>query len=289
MVRLLIIVSVASFVLCVACFAIVSALGGADLARHGWRWDWSDNNWDRDRDRDHRRWSRADWSGPTITRDIAFTGAREVEINVPADVTYTQAPQGSLRITGPKEIVDRLEVQGGEISLRGYRGWGRNHGGRLQIVMTGPDTRAFAVRGSQTLTIRNYQQDELSVDVAGSGKVTASGSADRSTIEIAGSGEVDLRDLALNHVSVEINGSGDVRVGPKQSADIDINGSGDVTLTTQPPQLTTDIAGSGDIRTDLGPARPPSPSPSPPGQSSPAPAPPAKPAVPPPPAPATKD
>lgn len=289
MVRLLIIVSVASFVLCVACFAIVSALGGADLARHGWRWDWSDDNWDRDHD--HKRWSRAAWDGPSITRDVAFTGASEVEINVPADVTYTQAPQGSLRITGPREIVERIEVEGGEISLPGYHGWGRHRGGRLQIVMTGPDTRSFSVRGSQTLTILNYQQDELNIDMAGSGEVSATGSADRADVDIAGSGEVDLRGLALNHVSIDIAGSGDVTVGPKQSADIDIAGSGDVTLTTQPPQMTTDIAGSGDIRTDLGPtpSPSPSPSPSPPAQSSPAPVPPAKPAVPPAPAPAAKD
>lgn len=292
MVRLLIIVSVASFVLCVACFAIVSALGGADLARHGWRWDWSDDNWDHDHDRDHRRWSRAAWDGPSITRDIAFTGAREVEINVPADVTYTQAPQGSLKITGPKEIVERIEVRDGEISLPGYHGWGRRRGnGRLQIVMTGPDTRAFSVRGSQTLTILNYQQDELSIDMAGSGEVTATGSADRADIDIAGSGEVDLRGLALNHVDIDISGSGDVTAGPKESANIDIAGSGDVTLTTQPPQLSTDIAGSGDIRTDLGSSAypSPSPSPSPPAQPSPAPAPPATPASPPAPAPAAKN
>ncbi|MCC7267898.1 MAG: DUF2807 domain-containing protein, partial [Caulobacteraceae bacterium] len=213
MVRLLIIVSVASFVLCVACFAIVSALGGADLARNNWRWNWTGDNWDQDHDRDHRRWSRADWDGPSTTRDIAFTGAREVEINVPADVTYTQAPQGSLKITGPKEIVDRIEVRGGEISLPGYHGWGRYGGGRLQIVMTGPDTRSFSVRGSQNLTILNYQQDELSLDMSGSGKITASGSADRSDIDIAGSGEVDLRGLALNHVSIDIAGAGDVTVG----------------------------------------------------------------------------
>ena len=290
MVRLLIIVSVASFVLCVACFAIVSAIGGPDLARHNWRWDWSDDNWDRDRD--HRRYSRAAWSGPVTTRDIAFTGATEVEINVPADVTYTQAPQGSLKITGPREIVERIEVHDGEISLPGYHGWGRNRGGRLQIVMTGPDTRAFSVRGSQTLTILNYQQDELNIDMPGSGKVTASGAADRADIDIAGSGEVDLRSLALNHVDIDIAGSGDVTVGPRESANIDIAGSGDVTLTTQPPQLTTDIAGSGDIRTSLGSTTSsppsPSPSPSPPAQPSPAPAPPAKPAAAPAPAPAAK-
>ena len=279
MVRLLIIVSVASFVLCVACFAIVSALGGADLVRHNWRWDWSDDNWDRDRD--HRHYSRASWDGPTITRDVAFTGAREVKISVPADITYTQGPQGSLRITGPREIVDRIEVNGGEIGLPGYHGWGRR-GQRVRIVMTGPDTRAFAVRGSQTLTILNYRQDELNIDVAGSGRVTASGSATRADVDIAGSGDVDLRGLALNDVSIDIAGSGDVTVGPKDSADINIAGSGDVTLTTQPPRLTTDIAGSGDIRTAPGPSPSPSPSPSPPAESSsPALAQPATPPVPP--------
>lgn len=276
MVRLLIIVSVASFVLCAACFALVTALGGADIARHGWgawTWDHSDRDWNRG----DRRSYRADWSGPTVTRDVAFTGAPEIEINVPADITYTQAPQGRLSITGPKAIVDRVEVNGGEISLRGYHGRGGH--GKLKITMSSPDTQAFSVRGSQTLTILNYRQDRLDIEMAGSGAVKASGVADRAEIDIMGSGEVDLSGLSLNHASVDIAGSGDVTIGPKQSADIDIAGSGDVTLTTRPPQLTSNIAGSGDIRTVETPASNPSTPPTP-AESSPAPAPSATPSAP---------
>ena len=80
MVRLLIIVSVASFVLCLACFAVVSALGGADLARNGWNWNWDqDGHWNRDSDHRDGRRARIDWTGPVTTRDIAFTGAPELE------------------------------------------------------------------------------------------------------------------------------------------------------------------------------------------------------------------
>jgi hypothetical protein len=273
MVRLLIIVSVASFVLCAACFALVTALGGADIARHGWgAWTWSDRDWDGDREhrRDHRRVSGADWNSPTATRDIAFTGAPELKFDIPADITYTQAPQGRLSITGPRAIIDRIEVEGGEFRLRGYRGWSGHGHERLKIVLSSPDTRSFSVRGSQSLTIQGYQQDELTIEMAGSGSVKAAGAADRASIDIMGSGEVDLGALSLNHAEIDIAGSGDVTIGPKESADIDIAGSGDVTLTTQPPQLTTDIAGSGDIHT--------APTVSSPAPATPAPQAPAKPA-----------
>jgi hypothetical protein len=119
------------------------------------------------------------------------------------------------------------------------------------------------VAGSGDLDIRNYHQDSLSLNVSGSGDVTAQGAAKSVQTTISGSGDADLSQLSVEGADVRISGSGSTTVGPRAWAKLDISGSGDVTLTNRPPKVESHVSGSGDIRqgetvaphADAGPAR----------------------------------
>lgn len=265
MFRTLTIVAVTGFVIGAVCIGGAVALGGRDIATHGWKAsDWNIDFGD--------GYDPKLWDGPEITREIPWDGSNELIIAHGGDVNFTQGPEHKMVVTGPEGAVNQLRMYDGKLRLGDHPLWSR---GRLRVDVTAPDLDTFKIYGSSHLRIANYDQPELNVEINGNGDVDAVGKAKDISVEIRGSGDVDLGKIESENARVEIMGSGDTTIAPTKSVDIDIAGSGDVTLLTDPPQVETDIKGSGDIRhrprhSDAAPATPsPSPSPSPSASPSP--------------------
>ena len=276
MIRVLVMIAVSGFVLCLATLTAATIIGGPEaFSRAAWSWgtkhNWvfHDGDWDWDRG---DRWDRHDrWAGdngPQATRDLVWTGGDTLEIEVPAEVRYTQAAgPAKITISGPRRAVDDVEIENGHI--RFDHGRSRSHyGSKLTIVMTAPDITRFDIHGSSSLAIADYKQDRLRIDLSGNADVTAAGEVNVAELDISGSAEADLGKLKAKGAEVDIAGSGEATIAPTEWAKVDISGSGDVTLLTNPPKLESDISGSGSIHQEHGdasssPSETPSPSPSP--------------------------
>jgi hypothetical protein len=263
MIRVLILIAATGFLVSVIALSSAFAIVGPDAISHGaWSfgrhndWNWDDD----DHGRPGRNWTSG--SGPQTTREIAWSGGDLLEIDVPADVRFTQAPgPGKLVITGPQGSVERVEVEDGRIHFDRRV----HNGGRMTIVMSAPDVSRFDIGGANRLTIEGYSKDRLEVELSGSSEVTAKGVAKTVELDIGGSGEADLGGVAAEGADVDISGSGEAIIAPKDWATLDISGSGEVHLLTNPPRLETDISGSGRIRQGQRPASV-APSPPVPGQ-----------------------
>ena len=248
MIRTLLIITGASLVLCVATLSGAAALGGNDLARHGWTWTFREDG------EDHTvHFERGDDS-PAVTRNLAWTGGDTLAIEIPGDVTYVQGDTPSVVVTGRKSLVDRVNLIDGRLTWDNgdddtdhvVFGW-HNGRGRLRVIVTAPAVKRFDLESSADLSIRNYDQPTFDLNVSGSGDVDANGETGTATIDTTGSGDSDLSGLRMTDADVDISGSGDLRVGPTGTARIDISGSGDVDLTRRPANLTQSVSGSGDI------------------------------------------
>lgn len=252
MVRVLIMITVAGFVLSVAALAAAFAIGGPDaITRGGWHLAdghaWGGKNWGHD---DEEGIPDTD-QGPQTTRTLAWSGATRLDIDLAADVRYIQSTgPASVVVTGPQRLVDRVVVEGD--SVRYEHGRHRRHGRNpaLSIVVRAPNISSFDLSGRNTLAIEGYRQPTLRLDVSGRSEVTASGEADDVTLDLSGSGEVDLGALKTKGAEVEISGSADATIAPTERAQLDISGSGDVRLVTRPKTLETDISGAGRVRQD---------------------------------------
>lgn len=254
MIRNLTIVAVASFVLAMGCFAGAAALGGRDILKN-WNFpaDWHvdiDDGDDHVRIRSGDDLSDADRE--TIVRDLAWTGGDALQVDLPAEVIYTQAASGAgatVRVSGPKHQVDRVTIDGGRIRLKDDdRGFhiSRRHD-QLTIEVSAPAVRRFTLNGSGDLSLRSYDQPTLALEINGSGDADAQGKAQKVDLRISGSGEADLSGLDGGDVDVALAGSGSARVAPHGAAKIEVAGSGEVDVTTKPTSLVTDVAGSGDV------------------------------------------
>jgi hypothetical protein len=167
MIRNLTIVAVASFVLAIGCFTGAFALGGPQLLRHGWNFpaDWNITVGD-DHDNVHvghryidRHERRHHHPRHRLERRDAL------QIDAPAEVIFTQAAAGaggSVRITGPKALVDRVTLENGRLGLRDGAGdvtvHVRRDSDQLSIEIVAPGVRSFTVNGSGDLHLKGYDQ-----------------------------------------------------------------------------------------------------------------------------------
>lgn len=245
MIRVLVLIAVAGFFVALLSLAGAAGLGGADIAKNGWRIPAFWNNGDNWRYSDDN--GSVSWDGPTTTRELTWDGDEQFEISVPADIAYTQGPVAKLTVEGPKEAVDRVVMEGGHLRFDTHRGYRNSHGNRFKVTLTAPSVTQFRLEGSEHLTIADYKQDELEVHIAGSGNVTAKGEARHVELHVAGSGDADLGGVKADEVKVSIAGSGNATVAPKDSVEIHVAGAGDITLLTRPANVEQHIAGSGHI------------------------------------------
>ncbi|HEX3365827.1 GIN domain-containing protein [Phenylobacterium sp.] len=243
MIRVLVMIAVTGFLVSVVTISSAVAIAGPDLFTDAiLNHSFIGGHWTGD---DDFSWEKDSHSGPQATREMAWTGGDTLEVDVPAQITYTQAPgDGKITVTGPQRTLDNLEVDGGR--LRFGHGHYR-HGGDLTIVMTAPAVTHFDLRGSGRLNIEGYKQDKLNLDISGSATVSAKGEAKGLQLSMSGSSETDLADLKLSDADVNIEGSGQATLAPTGAAIVDISGSGDVTLLTRPSKLESNVSGSGSI------------------------------------------
>ncbi|WP_426051409.1 GIN domain-containing protein [Brevundimonas sp. SL161] len=257
MIRTLLIIAAAGLVLATASLGGAFALGGRDMARHGWEWTFHD------KDGDTVSFERDDGTrGPDVTRTLEWTGGQTLIVDLSADVDYVQGATPGVTITGPAQLVERVRLVDGRLSWADRDGpnhetvvFGRREHGRgiwvqseaVKIVVTAPNINTFNLEGSANLMLRDYDQDTLAIDISGSGEVTAMGRTRALEVDISGSGDADLGALAAIDANVAIAGSGDAVVAPTGRADISIAGSGDVQLNTRPATVNQQVSGSGEV------------------------------------------
>lgn len=260
MIRVLVIIAVGGFLVSLACISAAVVIGGPEaIARSAWSWDW---DW---KGHPHHWRHMHDASGPQTQREFPWSGDR-LEVDAPADVDYVQAPgPAKLVIKGSAANLDRVQVEGGRISLHGGRPWGGLH-----ITLSAPDVTRFELNGANRLNITGYKHDELSLSASGDADIRAQGEAKSVKLSVSGAGQADLAQLKTAGADIDISGAGAATVGPSEWARVDISGMGDVNLLTRPKTLESHVSGAGRIRQpgqdnvtagdsdddDRGPARP---------------------------------
>lgn len=244
MIRTLVIIAAAGFVLCIASFAGAFAIAGGPFwiedgrfhrwsfeghgDRHGWH-----GRVDRDQDQDEA----------VQKRQLTWTGGDRLETDLPADIRYTQDANTQLTIQAPDEVLKHLVIRDGRITTDDS---GLDFD-RITIVLHAPNVTRFDLSGAQQLTIDGYKQDLLDLRISGAADVTAVGEAKTVKLDITGSGQADLGHLDAEAAEVDISGSGDAAIAPRKAADIRISGNGKIELLTHPADLRTDITGMGQI------------------------------------------
>jgi hypothetical protein len=215
-------------------------LASSDWDGHEWGWGWHG--------RHHNRWAdERSARGPQSSRTLAWSGADALNVGFPADIRYVQAEgPGTVTVSGPPSAVDHVVVKGESVHFDGFSQHWWPH--KLSVVVRAPNITRFDLSGANALTIEDYKQDKLALDISGAAEVNGTGEASAVELNISGTGDVDLGGLKAKSAEVKISGAGGATIAPTEAADLEISGMGDVRLLTHPPKLETHISGAGRIR-----------------------------------------
>jgi hypothetical protein len=192
-------------------------------------------------------------TGSGSARTYQVADFSKVEVAGSDDVDVKIGATFSVRAEGDSDELDHLKIEkdGDTLSIgrRDHRFFWGNHKG-VKVYITMPRIAGASMAGSGDMTIDRVEGDSFSSDgagsgelsiaalavkdahfsLAGSGSVSAKGTADSLKIDIAGSGDVDAKELTAKGADISIAGSGDVNALVNGSASISIMGSGDVDL-----------------------------------------------------------
>lgn len=242
MVRTLLIVAAAGFVLMLISFGGAAALGGPELLRGGWTWNWGDRDGP----------ASVGWSGPPAEADLEWTGTDTLTIAVPADVTFTQGDVASVHVSGPQEAIERLTFEDGRLAFRDegeHRGQihilGRSDG--LTVTITAPDVSRFVLEGFGDLDLNAIDLETLDIIVEGAGDITARGRAGQLNLTVEGAGDADLDELFATNAEIRIEGGGQAEVRASDRANVVIEGVGEVDFAGRPANLTQEVSGIGSV------------------------------------------
>ncbi len=187
--------------------------------------------------------------GPIITEKRNIDGVKEIEISIPGNITFIEADSFGCIVGAQQNIVNAIKTKasGDELKIESDRNFDVDK--PVQIVISLPKLNCLTVNGSGEVNGINAMNDqELSLELNGSGKIKLGGRIQEVKSEINGSGTVIL-DGKGNVIKTEINGSGDLHAYGFEcsEAKVEITGSGDAELNVS-DELKAAITGSGNVR-----------------------------------------
>lgn len=103
------------------------------------------------------------------------------------------------------------------------------------------------IAGSATMEAVDLHCNSVDSNIAGSGTIKLSGSAEKASFEIAGSGDVRSFDFVVDNLHCSIAGSGDIEAFANNKINFDVAGSGKLKYKGNATDINRSIAGSGSV------------------------------------------
>ena len=121
---------------------------------------------------------------------------------------------------------------------------------KLVVNINTPNYDEVSLSGSGNINILDFKNNNLSLNISGSGNITGNGEVETLVVKINGSGNLMSKEIKSNSATITINGSGDGEVFASDSISAKINGSGNIKYFGNPENVDSIINGSGDIITN---------------------------------------
>lgn len=212
-----------------------------------------------------------DGDGLPAEEDRSQAGFNRVSARGALNVEVTQAAAFAIRVNIDSNLIRRvstsvsdttleIEVDGGNL--------GESLGGP-HVLVSMPTLRDLELNGSGRLSAQGFDADEdedVSVELAGSGEVSWSGRAqaldavlsgsgslvldgEAASIDLylAGGGELDARSLSARRGTIELAGSGSITASVDGRVDATVSGTGEVELYGDVVRGTWEESGGGTI------------------------------------------
>ncbi|MDR1463201.1 MAG: DUF2807 domain-containing protein [Azoarcus sp.] len=193
-------------------------------------------------------------------------GVSRVVIETVGDLQVRPGAEARLTIEAEAEVLQELDIsiQEDTVFLCSKGNIKTRHAVKFVTVL--PRLQSLSSRGSGDATVGAFdgkqldielgssgnialdgvKAEQLTLHVAGSGHIDATGRGDTLRAEISGSGEIRAEGYVVIRAEAKIGGAGEIRLHASESLDAVIDGAGNIRYTGS-PAVTQSISGAGSI------------------------------------------
>lgn len=137
-------------------------------------------------------------------------------------------------------------VQGKTLTIDTKESFSTQHGCQFEISV--PGLEMVSLSGSGDIEVENLEVEFFAYKLYGSGDLKAGGEVKELELEIYGSGDIDTRKLVAEDATVDVKGSGHIKVYASEYFDAHVNGSGNIYYYGNPKHISSHISGSGRVK-----------------------------------------
>ncbi len=128
------------------------------------------------------------------------------------EVEISQGPEYSVEVEAPDNLLDRVEALQTGRTLKVRNDFkSAMDGGSFILRLTMPEFSSLVIAGGTDLSFTGFSGDELSITLAGAGRIRAFSSGYTNlNLVCAGAGQMDMTGLASINANVTLSGAGEV-------------------------------------------------------------------------------
>ena len=186
-------------------------------------------------------------SGKIVSEDRELTNFSSIKLLGSIDVNINYSDNYDCTVRGDDNLISiiKTEVVNNHLQISTTKSYSTTDG--LVVNVNAQEYDEVFISGSGDINIIDFNNETLSLNINGSGDITANGEVNTLFAKISGSGDIISTELKSKSVTITINGSGDAKIWASDSISAKINGSGDIEYYGNPTNVESKINGSGDI------------------------------------------
>jgi hypothetical protein len=187
-------------------------------------------------------------SGNVISENRTVSGYDSISLNGSGRIEIEQNGSEVLSISADDNLLPYLtsDVKGHQLVLQVKSGYNLSPSKPIVFKVGVKDLKNVSCAGDTNAVLKGIHSDDLKLEIAGSGDMSAEGTANRQEISIAGSGKYVGGGMKSRDTKINIAGSGDAVLAVSDNLDVTIAGSGTIKYFGD-PQIKRNIIGSGTI------------------------------------------
>lgn len=189
-------------------------------------------------------------SGRTKTETRPLGRFSAVKTNLSSDVSIRHGDEDGIVVNADENILPliRTVIIGDDLVIFTSGRFSTQQPLKVSVtIKTGVAMPDLNLSGSGELTMHGIDQEEIAINLRGSGDVSVSGRVSRTRLSLNGSGDIDARRLKSEEADISLTGSGDIEASATEKVSIKLAGSGDVTVVGSPKKVSSSNHGSGDV------------------------------------------
>ncbi|WP_425953302.1 GIN domain-containing protein [Ralstonia pseudosolanacearum] len=135
----------------------------------------------------------------------------------------------------------------GSVDIEGYSG-------RVIVGVAAPRMHEITVSGAASVDLTSLHEDDVDLNVTGSGRIRGAGSSTNLTATLSGAGSILCDEFSATNLRCSVEGAGRIRICATSRVRARVSGAGSLMVFGEPSERDIGTSGAGSIKFG-GPAR----------------------------------